>query len=82
MGLSRRDLMKNAGMLAVGTGFGGLALSMAHNAIAQTADKQAGCPIFPGRIRKSTRSSLPRRPMPDTTKAPAAMGYSKRSSVS
>ena len=41
MRLSRRDLMKNAGMLAAATGFGGLALSVGASAIAQTADKQA-----------------------------------------
>ena len=41
MGLSRRDLMKNAGMLAAATGFGGLALSVGASAVAQTADKQA-----------------------------------------
>ena len=40
MKLSRRDLMKNAGMLAAATGFGGLALSIGANAGAQTADKQ------------------------------------------
>ena len=33
MGLSRRDLMKKAGMAAVGTGFAGLTLSMANKAI-------------------------------------------------
>ncbi len=32
MGLSRRDLMKNAGMLAAATGFGGLALSVGASA--------------------------------------------------
>ncbi len=41
MGLSRRDLMKNAGMLAAATGVGGLALSFGASAVAQTADKQA-----------------------------------------
>lgn len=52
MGLSRRDLMKHAGMLAVGTGIGGLTLSMAQNAVAQQADKQAALPDLPWPYKK------------------------------
>jgi hypothetical protein len=52
MRLSRRDLMKNAGMLAVGTGIGSLSLSMAGNAIAQAAEKQAAIPDLPWPYKK------------------------------
>ena len=47
MGLSRRDLMKKAGMAAVGTGFAGITLSMANKAIG-AGSRRLKCPIFPG----------------------------------
>jgi hypothetical protein len=52
MGLSRRDLMKNVGMLAVGTGLGSLPLSIAGSAIAQVAEKQAAVPDLPWPYKK------------------------------
>ena len=52
MGLSRRDLMKNAGMLAVGGGFGALSLSVAGSAAAQVAEKQAALPELPWPYKK------------------------------
>ncbi len=52
MRLSRRDLMKNAGMLAVGTGFGALSLSMAGSAVAEVAEKQAAPPDLPWPYKK------------------------------
>ena len=50
MGLSRRDLMKKAGMVAVGTGFAGLALSMANKAIG--AGEQTKIPELPWPYKK------------------------------
>lgn len=50
MGLSRRDLMKKAGMVAVGTGFAGLSLSMANSAIG--AGEQAKIPELPWPYKK------------------------------
>src|SRR5512133_630462 len=52
MALSRRDLMKNAGMLAAATGFGGLPLSLAGSAAAQVAEKQAALPDLPWPYKK------------------------------
>jgi hypothetical protein len=52
MQLSRRDIIKNAGMLAAVTGLGGLALSMGANAGAQTPDKQMGPPDLPWPYKK------------------------------
>ncbi len=58
MGLSRRDLMKNAGMLAAATGFGSLPLSPAGSAIARVAEKQAAPPELPWLYKKSIRLPL------------------------
>ena len=52
MELSRRDLVKNAGMLAVGTGFAGLSLSLAGSAMAQMAEKPAAPPDLPWPYKK------------------------------
>ncbi len=52
MGVSRRDLLKSAGMFAVGTGFGGLSLSMAKNAIGAGVEKQDGVPDLPWPYKK------------------------------
>lgn len=50
MALSRRDLMKKAGIAAVGTGFAGLSLSMASQAIG--AGEQAKIPELPWPYKK------------------------------
>jgi len=52
MGLSRRDLLKSAGGLVIGVGFGGLALSTAKNAIGQGTEKQATVPDLPWPYKK------------------------------
>lgn len=52
MELSRRDLMKNMGLLTAATGFGGLALSIGAEAGAQTADKPASPPDLPWPYKK------------------------------
>jgi hypothetical protein len=52
MGLSRRDLLKSAGGLVVGAGFGGLTLSAANNAIGQGTEKQAAIPELPWPYKK------------------------------
>jgi hypothetical protein len=51
MGLSRRDLMKKAGMAAVGTGFAGLTLSMANKAIG-AGEPQIKIPDLPWPYKK------------------------------
>ena len=50
MGLSRRDLMKKAGMAAVGTGFAGLSLAVAGKAIG--AGEQNKIPDLPWPYKK------------------------------
>ena len=50
MGLSRRDLMKKAGMVAVGTGFAGLSLAVASKAIG--AGEQTKIPELPWPYKK------------------------------
>ena len=50
MGLSRRDLMKKAGMVAVGTGLAGISLSMASQAIG--AEQQNKIPDLPWPYKK------------------------------
>ena len=52
MGLSRRDLMKKAGMMAVGTGFAGLSLSMANKAIGAGEEQQNKIPELPWPYKK------------------------------
>ncbi len=52
MEVSRRDLVKNAGMLVVGTGFAGLSLSMAKDAIGAAAGKQNSLPDLPWPYKK------------------------------
>lgn len=52
MEVSRRDLIKNAGVLAVGTGFAGLSLSMAKNAIGAAPEKQNTLPDLPWPYKK------------------------------
>ena len=52
MGLSRRDLMKKAGMAAVGTGFAGLTLSMANKAIGAGEQTQIKIPDLPWPYKK------------------------------
>jgi hypothetical protein len=52
MGLSRRDLMKKAGMAAVGTGFVGLTLSMANKAIGAGEEPQIKIPDLPWTYKK------------------------------
>jgi hypothetical protein len=52
MGLSRRDLMKKAGMVAVGTGFAGLSLSMANKAIGAGEEPQIKIPDLPWPYKK------------------------------
>ncbi len=52
MGLSRRDLMKKAGMAAVGTGFAGLSLSMANKAIGAGQEQQNKIPDLPWPYKK------------------------------
>ena len=52
MGLSRRDLMKKAGMAAVGTGFAGLSLSMANKAIGAGEEPQNKIPDLPWPYKK------------------------------
>jgi hypothetical protein len=51
MGVSRRELMKNAGLLAAAAGFGG-GLSLAGSASAQVAEKQAALPDLPWPYKK------------------------------
>jgi hypothetical protein len=51
MGLSRRDILKSAGGLVIGAGFGGLALS-AKNAIGQGTEKQQTMPDLPWPYKK------------------------------
>lgn len=51
MGLSRRDLMKKAGIAAVGTGFAGLTLSMANRAIG-AGEQQIKIPDLPWPYKK------------------------------
>lgn len=52
MGLSRRDLMKKAGIAAVGTGFAGLTLSMANRAIGAGDPQQIKIPELPWPYKK------------------------------
>jgi hypothetical protein len=52
MGLSRRDLMRKAGMVAAATGFGGLSLAVAGSAVGQVMEKQAAPPDLPWPYKK------------------------------
>jgi hypothetical protein len=52
MKLSRRDLMKNAGLVAVGTGFAGLSLAMANKAIGAGESQQNKIPDLPWPYKK------------------------------
>jgi hypothetical protein len=52
MSLSRRDLMKKAGMVAVGTGFAGLSLSLANKAIGAGEEQQIKIPDLPWPYKK------------------------------
>lgn len=52
MDLSRRNLLKGAGMFAVVTGLGGLSLSMAKDVIGAGAEKQNSIPDLPWPYKK------------------------------
>lgn len=77
MGLSRRDLMKKAGMAAVGTGLAGISLAMASQAIG-AGEQQNKIPDLPWPYKKLDRKPPRNWHTRDTTRGPAAMGYSNR----
>ncbi len=52
MKLSRRDMLKSAGGLVIGAGFGGLSLSAARNAVGQGTEKQGTVPDLPWPYKK------------------------------
>lgn len=52
MSLTRRDLIKKAGMAAVGTGFAGLSLSMANQAMGAGEQQQIKMPDLPWPYKK------------------------------
>ncbi|MDZ4165021.1 MAG: C-GCAxxG-C-C family (seleno)protein [Smithellaceae bacterium] len=52
MGLSRRDLMKKAGLVAAAGGFAGLSLSLANNAIGSMQGQQNQIPNLPWPYKK------------------------------
>jgi hypothetical protein len=52
MGLSRRELLKSVGGLALGLGIGGLSAATAGNAVGQGTDKTGGVPDLPWPYKK------------------------------
>jgi hypothetical protein len=52
MGVSRRDILKGVGALAVGTGLGGLSLSATKNAFSQGSEQQKSIPDLPWPYKK------------------------------